>query len=67
MRWDAETKEMEKIRKRAKIGESYLYIGRDGEVLEAREGVTSFDDKNYNSGNYYLLSEREQAEADAQK
>lgn len=67
LRWDAETKEMEKIRKRAKIGESYLYIGRDGEVLEAREGVTSFDDKNYNSGNYYLLSEREQAEADAQK
>lgn len=65
LRWNAETKQMEKIRKRAKIGEFYLYIGRDGEVFEAREGVISFDDKNYNSGNYYLLSERAQAEEDA--
>jgi len=65
LRWNEETKEMEKIRKRAKIGEFYLYIGRDGEVFEAREGVISFDDKNYNSGNYYLLEERAQAEEDA--
>lgn len=65
LRWNAETKEMEEIRKRAKIGEFYLYIGLDGEVLQAREGVTSFDDKNYDSGNYYLLSEREQAEEDS--
>ena len=65
LQWNAETKQMEKIRKRAKIGEFYLYIGLDGEVSQAREGVTSFDDKNYDSGNYYLLSEREQAEEDS--
>ena len=65
LRWNAETKTIEKIRKRAEIGEFYLYIGRDGEVFEEREGGIAFDDKNYNSGNYYLLGEREQAEEDA--
>ena len=65
LRWNAEKKTMEKIRERAKIGEFYLYIGRDGEVFEEREGGIAFDDKNYKSGNYYLLSEREQAEEDA--
>jgi hypothetical protein len=65
LRWNAETKTMERIRERAKKGEFYLYIGRDGEVFEEREGGIAFDDKNYKSGNYYLLSEREQAEEDA--
>lgn len=65
LRWDAETKTMGKIRKRAKIGEFYLYIGRDGEIFEEREGGIAFDDKNFKSGNYYLLKEREQAEEDA--
>lgn len=65
LQWNAETKTMEKIRKRAKIGEFYLYIGRDGEVFEEREGGIVFDNKNYKSGNYYLLEEREQAEEDA--
>lgn len=63
--WNAEAKTMEKIRERAKIGEFYLDIGRNGEVFEEREGGIAFDDKNYKSGNYYLLSEREQAEEDA--
>jgi len=36
LRWNAEAKTMEKFRRRAKIGEFYLYIGRDGEVFEAR-------------------------------
>lgn len=65
LQWNAEAKEMEKIRKRAKIGEFYLYISQDGEVLEAREGCNPFDDKNYESGNYYLPSKREQAEEDS--
>ena len=65
LRWNAEKKTMEKIRERAKIGEFYLYIGRDGEVFEEREDGIASDDKNYKSGNYYLLSEGEQAEADA--
>lgn len=65
LRWNAETKTMEKIRKRAELDEDYLYIDRGGKVIQEMEGATVFDDKNYNSGNYYLLSEREQAEEDA--
>jgi hypothetical protein len=42
-----------------------LYIGRDGEIFEEREGGIAFDDKNFKSGNYYLLEERAQAEEDA--
>lgn len=66
LRWNAETKTMEKIRKRAEKGELYLYIARNGEIVEEREGKSSFDDRNYNAGNYYYLpEEREQAEEDA--
>lgn len=66
LHWNAETKTMEKIRPRAKEGEMYLFIDRNGEVLEEEEdGAIIFDDENYNSGNYYLLSEREEVEKDA--
>lgn len=66
LRWNSKTKTMERIRKRAELDEDYLYIDRGGNVTQEMEGATVFDDKNYNSGNYYLLSEREQAEEDAQ-
>ena len=65
LRWNAETKQMERIRKRAERGECYLYIGRKLTILEAKDFNVLFDNENYNSGNYYLLSEREQAEEDA--
>lgn len=66
LRWNAETKQIEKIRRRAEKGELYLYIARNGEIVEEREGKSSFDDRNYNAGNYYYLpEEREQAEEDA--
>lgn len=65
LRWNAETKQMERIRKRAREDESYLYIETDGVVIEEEDEGTPFDDKNYNLGNYYLLEEREQAEEDA--
>lgn len=65
LRWNSKTKTMERIRKRAELDEDYLYIDRGGNVAQEMEGATVFDDKNYNSGNYYLLSEREQAEEDA--
>lgn len=65
LRWNAETKELEKIRERAEIGERYLYISQNGEIFDDEELRTVFHDKNYNSGNYYLLSEREQVEEDA--
>lgn len=65
LRWNAEAKTMEKIRKRAKLNEHYLYIGRNGEVLEVMDYKIPYDDNNYDVGNYYLPEEREQAEEDA--
>ena len=65
LRWNAETKTMERIRRRAEIGERYLYICLNGEIIEGVEDGTSYDDNNFNSGNYYLLSERKEAETDA--
>ena len=65
LRWNAETKQMEKIRKRAKWSEEYFYIHNSCEVYKTTEAGLPFDDENYNIGNYYLPSEREQAEQDA--
>lgn len=65
LRWNAETKQMEKIRKRADRGEPYLYVNRLGGVCAIHELKSCFDDENFNSGNYYLPEEREQAEEDA--
>lgn len=65
LHWNAETKEMEKVRKRVKDGEKYLFIGRGICVYEITNFNDTSDNENYNLGNYYLLSEREEAEEDA--
>lgn len=65
LRWNAETKAMEKIRERAEKGEDYFYINEKCEAIETEEDDSLFDDRLYNLGNYYLQSEREQAEEDA--
>lgn len=65
LRWNAQTKTMEKIRVRVKNGGKYLTINEFGEVAELNDYYSLFDDRKYNSGNYYLPEEREQAEADA--
>ena len=65
LRWNAETKQMERIRKRAKRGEKYLFITGRGEIVEYTEDNDSDDDASYDLGNYYLLSARAQAEEDA--
>lgn len=65
LRWNAETKTMEKIKKRAKMGEMYLYINKKGFVSDIIETYSLVDNSRYWIGNYYLLSEREQAEEDA--
>lgn len=65
LRWNAETKTMEKIRLRVKIREPYLIVNRLGEIRSMPEEHTTFDDMNFDSGNYYLPEEREQAEEDA--
>lgn len=65
LQWNAETKTIEKFRQRAKRGETYLAIDTLGEILEFIEYGESFDDLAFKYGNYYLLEERKQAEADA--
>ena len=66
LQWNAETKTIEKFRERAEKGEMYLFINALGEIVSSEEwGEGSYDDDQYNSGNYYLLKEREQAEEEA--
>ena len=65
MHWNAKTKTMEKIRVRVKNGGRYLTINESGKVAELYDDRSTFDDRKYNSGNYYLPEEREQAEEDA--
>lgn len=65
LRWNAETKQMEKIRQRVEKGREYLIVNRLGDVVKLVDEHSTFDDMNYHSGNYYLLSESEQAEEDA--
>lgn len=67
LRWNSETKQIEKIRKRAMEDETYLYIHRDGNVHQTQESYSFFDNILYNLGNYYLLEERKQAEKDAER
>lgn len=65
LRWNAEAKTMEKIRKRAQLNEGYLYINSNCEVSGTIEVGISTDDENYNLGNYYLPEDIAQAEEDA--
>ena len=65
LRWNAETKTMEKTRKRVNLSERYLSITSGVVIEEVTELGDRFDARRYEVGNYYLLSEREQAEEDA--
>lgn len=65
LHWNAETKTMKKIRRRAKKGENYLFVTGRGDIVEYTEDNDSDDDASYDLGNYHLLSERAQAEEDA--
>lgn len=62
LRWNAETKTMEKIRKRVEKGREYLIVNRLGGVVKLVDEHSTFDDMNYNLGNYFLLEEIEEAE-----
>lgn len=62
LRWNAEAKTMERIRKRAKKGREYLIVNRLGDVVKLVDEHSTFDDMNYNLGNYFLLEEIEEAE-----
>lgn len=62
LRWNAEAKEMEKIRQRVEKGREYLIVNRLGDVVKLVDEHSTFDDMNYNLGNYFLLEEIEEAE-----
>lgn len=63
--WNSLTKTMEKFRRRAKQGEKYLYITYIRYVRESTENYSNWDDERFDSGNYYFLEHRDQAEEDA--
>lgn len=65
LRWNAETKIMERIRFKVDIGEDYLHIDAFGRLVRSSENGSPFDDKNFKFGNYYSILERAQAEEDA--
>ena len=72
LRWNAETKQIEKIRERVPYGEMYLMITNSITsdkffVVELSDTKDLFNNQNYKAGNYYLLSEREEAERDCEK
>lgn len=65
--WNTKTKTLENTEKRAKKYERYLYINPYMDVVEATDEYNVFDNKFFEMGNYYLLSERDRAERDAQR
>lgn len=65
LRWNAETKTMERIRARTKRNGSYFFINSLCEVIDSNENELPVDDNRWNVGNYYLFHERVQAEEDA--
>ena len=65
VQWNADTKTMERIRERVKYGKSYLYINEKCKVVEVYDNTDFIEVSNWEVGNYYLPSERAQAEEDA--
>ena len=62
LKWNDETKQMEKIRQRVEKGREYLIVNRLGDVVKLVDEHSTFDDMNYNLGNYFLPKEIEEAE-----
>ena len=65
--WNADIKSLENTGKRVRRYERYLYINPYMDVVEATDEYNVFDNKFFETGNYYPLSEREQAEKDARR
>lgn len=63
--WDSRSKKLRQYRERVQRGESYLSINRYGVVCKLTENYNDFSLDNISSGNYYYLTEAEQAETDA--
>ena len=65
--WNADIKSLENTGKRVRRYERYLYINPYMDVVEVTDEYNVFDNKFFETGNYYPLSEREQAEKDARR
>lgn len=63
--WDATTKQLKKIIVRAKPGGRYLCINAFGIIHESHDFYDPIDNECYDSGNYYLPEDQDQAEKDA--
>lgn len=63
--WNSETKKLEKFRRRAKKGEKYLSINSTGYIKESVDDYCDWNDEEFDSGNYFLLDERDKAEETA--
>ena len=67
LRWNAEDKQVEKIRWRAKEGEDYYCITERGHVVGDEEGGLPEDIERYEFGNYFRTREQAEQAADAVK
>lgn len=67
LRWNSETKKLEKIRRRAAKGQKYLVVNLLGFIEEVTETSSSINNAHFESGNYFLLDERDKAEEAAQE
>lgn len=65
LQWNAEAKQMERIRERAEPGKCYYFVDYSYGVALTGEESRPIDEKRWSAGNYYLLHERAQAEEDA--
>ena len=67
LKWNAETKQIEKIRRRANKGEKFIFINALGGVDSTKEQNREIDDALWKASNYYLPNEKEQAIKDAER
>lgn len=65
LRWNADTKTMERIRERVKKGGEILIIAAQGGIITSYDDRDIIHDMLWNLGNYYLPNELEKAEEDA--
>ena len=58
LRWNAEKKELEQIRWRAKEGEEYCYVGNQGIIMVDKEDGHCADKNRHDFGNYFRTQEQ---------
>ena len=67
LRWNAEKKELEWIRWRAKKGERYCFVGNQGIIMTDKEDSFCGDKNRYEFGNYFRTKEQAEQAAELVK